>query len=178
MRLFIYGASGSGVTSIANKLSDKFDIPSLDSDDVYWKKRNPPYTEVNELYKQHRMFSEFISSNRSWIISGSNLFWQSLISKEADIIIFVELDDEKRLARAKKREEIRYGERILSGGDMYDTHVEFMNWSKSYSSSDDPHFCLKRHLEWYEGFKKKKMRINNSEPIHKTMKEILRFIED
>lgn len=178
MRLFIYGASGSGVTSIANKLSDKFDIPNLDSDDIFWKETNPPYTDVNELYEQYVMLSGFISSNSNWIISGSNLFWQSLISKEAEVIIFVELGDEIRLVRTKKREEISYGKRILSGGDMYDTHVKFMSWSKSYSSSNDPHFCLKRHLEWYEGFTKNKMRIDNSQPIHETMKEILRFIED
>lgn len=178
MKLFIYGASGSGVTSIANELSNKFDIPNLDSDDVFWKETNPPYTDVNELYTQYSLFSDFISSNSNWIISGSNLFWQSLISKEAKVIIFVELDDEIRMDRTKRREEIKYGERILFGGDMYNTHMEFMSWSKRYSSSNDPHFCLKRHLEWYEGFTKKKLRIDNSQPMHETMKEVLKFIEE
>lgn len=39
-----------------------------------------------------------------------------------------------RIERLVKREQERYGSRIELGGDMYQRHIDFIEWAKSYDN--------------------------------------------
>lgn len=70
MRIHIFGASGSGTTTLGRELSSRLGIVHLDTDDYYWFPTDPPFTakrpiaERIELLKNEladRVF-RFISS--------------------------------------------------------------------------------------------------------------------
>lgn len=51
MRLHIFGASGSGSTTLGKLFSRGFACQVIDADDYYWNKAVVPYTEKNSIEK-------------------------------------------------------------------------------------------------------------------------------
>ena len=44
-RIHIFGASGSGTTSVASEIAGKYGHHRLDTDDFFWVPTDPPYRE-------------------------------------------------------------------------------------------------------------------------------------
>lgn len=67
MRFVILGSSGTGKTTLNRHLSEKFNIPSLPLDSVYWKK------DWDHISKEqyHIYMKEFLKKNKSWVIDGN-----------------------------------------------------------------------------------------------------------
>ena len=53
MKILIFGASGSGTTTLASEIETKTGFKHLDVDDYYWKKTNPPYQEKIPLTERN-----------------------------------------------------------------------------------------------------------------------------
>jgi len=64
------------------------------------------------------------------------------------LAIFLTLDQEERLVRLKIRERLRFGDRIAPGGDMYQTHLAFMEWATAYESNRLDLRTRARHEQW------------------------------
>lgn len=43
-RVYLTGASCSGVSTLGAMLSERFDVPQLDVDDFYWMPTDPPFS--------------------------------------------------------------------------------------------------------------------------------------
>lgn len=50
------------------------------------------------------------------------------------LAIRVVTDTEIRIERIKQRERDKFGERIVSGGDMYQQHWDFIEWARKYNT--------------------------------------------
>jgi adenylate kinase family enzyme len=44
MRLHIFGASGTGTTTLGQALGSTLGVPYFDSDDYFWERSIPPFT--------------------------------------------------------------------------------------------------------------------------------------
>jgi adenylate kinase family enzyme len=53
MKVFIFGASGSGTTTLANEIEKRAYFKHLDVDDYYWKKTEPAFQEKTPLNKRN-----------------------------------------------------------------------------------------------------------------------------
>jgi hypothetical protein len=85
----------------------------------------------------------------AWILGGSLDQWGAdAIIPRLTLAIFLTLDQEERLARLKIRERLRFGDRIASGGDMYQTHLAFMEWATAYESNRLDLRTRARHEQW------------------------------
>ena len=53
------------------------------------------------------------------------------------LIVFLVLPQKLRLQRLIAREQQLYGDRVKNGGDMENTHIEFINWTKDYENPEN-----------------------------------------
>ncbi len=84
-----------------------------------------------------------------WILGGSLDQWGAdAIVSRLTLAIFLTLNQEERLARLKFRERLRFGDRIGPGGDMYQTHLDFMEWAAAYESDRLDLRTRTRHERW------------------------------
>ena len=44
--IYIYGASGSGTSTLGKYIRDKLGYFFMDTDDYFWQPTNPPYTKT------------------------------------------------------------------------------------------------------------------------------------
>jgi adenylate kinase family enzyme len=53
MKLVVFGASGSGTTTLGNEVAKRTGFVRLDVDDFYWEKTEPPFQEKRPLDKRN-----------------------------------------------------------------------------------------------------------------------------
>ncbi|SCX34804.1 hypothetical protein DSM25559_4638 [Agrobacterium rosae] len=74
-RLYVIGASCSGVSTLGAMLSEQFAIPLLDVDDFYWMPTDPPFTTKRPPEDRVRLIKEQQAQSKGWVLSGSFIGW-------------------------------------------------------------------------------------------------------
>ena len=147
-RIHVFGASGSGTTTLGTALAQELDIAHVDTDEFYWKKTDPPFRKKNTPAHRVAKIREKVQDESGWILTGSICGWGDPFIDEFTLAVLLELDPVLRMERLLARENERYGNRIAKGGDMYKQHVEFVDWAKSYDTATEGVRCRTVHLEW------------------------------
>lgn len=147
--IHIFGASGSGVSTLGEKLS-LMGYRQLDVDDYYWIPTDPPFTTKRPIPERLKKIEEDIIRYGKVVITGSLCGWGDPLLPYFDIVIRTNLDSQERIKRIKAREESRYGERIKPHGDLYQSSREFVDWAAQYETGDASMRSKQRHDEWQE----------------------------
>lgn len=130
----ILGASGSGTTTLGRALSDAYGYHQLDSDDYFWLPTEIPYTVKRGREERVRLMREAIEPHEKCVITGSLCGWGDPLIPLFGLIVRVVTPTEVRLARLQEREYAKFGGRIREGGDMFQAHLEFLQWAADYDA--------------------------------------------
>lgn len=150
-RVHIFGASGSGSTTLGRALAISLGIMHIDVDDHYWKQTDPPFREKNVPSDRVRSIKETIGSEEQWVLTGSLVSWGERLVSECTLGVFLHLDSSERMSRLRQREHQRHGDRIAPNGDMYESHLEFMQWAQAYDVATSGIRCRQVHVDWMAG---------------------------
>lgn len=163
-RIYLTGASCSGVSTLGTVLADRFDVPQIDVDDFYWAPTDPPFTTKRPPEDRLRLIRHRQGQSRGWILTGSFIGWGDALIQHVDLIVFLYTPTAIRLQRLDRREASRYGERILPGADMHEAHLAFRDWASRY---DDPSFTgrnLAQHERWLSEQSAPVLRLRGERP--------------
>lgn len=150
--IHIFGASGSGTTTIAQAIHETFGHVHLDTDNYFWIPTDPPYKTKRTPDERQRLLKIDITKNDKCVISGSLCGrgdgWGDIFIPLFELAIFIDTPTEIRLKRLEEREFSKFGSRILPGGDMYDKHTEFIEWAKTYDTAGIEQRSRALHMKW------------------------------
>ena len=90
MKIHIIGCSGTGKTYLAKKLSNKYNIPHYDLDNIYWDNSSQKYGVKTEIEKRNKLLQNILEKD-DWIIEGIYYKWLEQSFKNADIIYILDL---------------------------------------------------------------------------------------
>ena len=147
-KLYLLGASCSGVSTLGAVVSRRLNVPQIDVDDFYWMPTDPPFSEKRDPEDRIRLIRERQQMAEGWVLTGSFIGWGDSLIQNVDLIAFLYTAAPIRLERLDQREARRHGGRILPGGDMHQAHLAFRDWASRY---DDPLFggrSLVQHERW------------------------------
>lgn len=153
MKIHIMGASGSGVTTLGQKLSDTLHIPYFDSDDYFWVKTEPPFTTRREPEERNQLIASDLKVHQNWIFGGSVINWAPHWVDSFDLVVFLWVNPETRIERLKQREYERYGEVIFKDPARNAQYLEFIEWAKGYDREETTGRSLKTHESWLKKVK-------------------------
>jgi adenylate kinase family enzyme len=174
-RIHVTGASGSGVTTIGRALASALALPHHDTDDYFWLPTEPPYRDLRPIPDRIRLMREMFVPRAGWVLSGSLVGWAQEIEPCFDAVIYVSTPTPVRLARLRKREEIRYGTgSIAAGGSRYEEAKAFLDWAAAY---DDPSFkgrSRARHEAWLKTLRCEVARADGTRPTAELVGELIR----
>jgi adenylate kinase family enzyme len=162
-RLFVTGASGSGVTTLGEGLAAALALPHIEVDPVFWLPTDPPFREKRPIPERLVLLAAALAPP-GWVLSGSCDGWGDPATRDATAAILLETPTPLRLARLADRERRLFGARIAPGGDMAGEHRAFLAWASRY---DDPAFEGRnhaRHLRWLEASGLPWLRLDGSAP--------------
>ena len=177
MRIHLLGPSGSGTTTLGRELAGRLGIPHLDSDDLFWERTDPPFSQRRVRAERERLLSEFITRSPEWIISGSALEWGDILLEKADLMVWLHLNARVRIRRLIARERARFGSRIEEGNDMHQNHLDFIRWAERYDTAGMEQRSLASEGKWLEGARGRVLTLDGSENVKTLADAVLREME-
>lgn len=175
-RIHIVGASGSGTTTLGQALSARLGMPQFDTDDFFWVKTDPPYQTSRAVPERQAMLRAALDGVPSgWVVSGSLVKWGDAFIPRFDLVVFLTLPPEIRMARLRAREAARYGADALAlGGWAHTMHREFLEWAARYDSGGLEVRSLVAHEAWLTRVACPVLRLDSRESVEGLEAAVLR----
>lgn len=147
-RIHIFGAAGSGTTTLGTAIAQRQGHRHLDVDTYFWEPSTPPFRNIREVTARQRMLADALDAHPRWVLSGSLSVWGDMFIPRFELAIFLHIPHEIRMARIMARERQRYGDAIAPGGEMHTQHLEFIEWASKYDTADESMRSLRLHEKW------------------------------
>ncbi len=128
-RIHIVGASSSGTTTLGMALAARLGAAHLDTDSFFWEATDPLFTAKRPEAERVALMEAALAGAEAWVISGSLIGWGDVFVPRFDLVVFLHVPHEVRMARLMARERERYGAAIEPGGAMHAAHLEFLAWA-------------------------------------------------
>ena len=166
--IHIFGASGSGTTTLGRTLAADMGLVHMDTDDYYWLPTDPKFTAKRPVDERLRLMNADIdAAEKGVVISGSLTGWGDALIARFTHVILLNTPTKVRLERLRQREYAYFGERILEGGNMHESHLAFLDWAAQYDTGDVTMRSKVCHDEWMKQLPCPQTIAPGDMPLHK-----------
>jgi len=146
--IHIFGSSGSGTTTLARAICERFGFKMIDIDDVFWEETDPPFTVKRKEAERIEIIETILHQHEKVVMSGAFVGWGDVFISRLDLAVYLHLPLDVRIERVMHREAKRFGDRVMPGGDLYQQHLEFLEWIQEYDHGDIQTRSKKQHQAW------------------------------
>ena len=163
--IHIYGASGSGTSTLGKKISQELSYRFLDSDDYFWLPTDPRFIKARDVDERIRLLKQDFDNSGNVVIAGSLVGWGDFLIPNFTLVIRLVTSTEVRIIRLHEREHKRFGARIEPGGDMYKQHIEFIKWASDYDSGSVEMRSKANHDQWQKLLNCKQIILDGTDSV-------------
>jgi len=168
--IMIAGAAGTGKTTLGKELAKRLNFQHLDLDDYYYRwdteilySESPPHDEIRE-----RVMNDILK-HPNFVMSGTigSILWD-LVNPLFKLAVLLSAPADIRRERLRTRAFVRFGERVLLGGDMYEEHQKFYADVELYETGTHPTVpvTLERHERWVAELTCPVLRLDGTKSIY------------
>ena len=150
MKLLVFGASGSGTSTLGRSLSSQLGYSFLDADDFYWEKTEPPFSKKVPLMERNQRLMNAYHQSNDLIISGSLVTWGDFWQTAFNGVVFLYIPYEVRMNRLALREEERLGAALYTKPEVADRSNAFFEWASRYEDRSFEGRSIQQHEDWME----------------------------
>lgn len=165
--IHIFGASGSGTSTLGKALSANLGYRWMDTDDYYWLPSDPMFTLRREPQQRVPLMLKDIAESDGAVISGALAGWGDELIPQFTLAVRLVTPTDVRINRIQQREYARFGDRISEGGDMYEQHLSFIEWAASYDTADTSIRSKLEHDIWQQKLTCPLLVLDGTEPTDK-----------
>ena len=148
--IIIFGAAGSGTTTLGRALARLLEFKHIDVDSFSWQDPNNQMSGRLPHAQRVPLLQKVADNSSGFIMSGSICGWGDVFIPQFDLAVFIAAPMDIRLKRIKERETKQFGKRIAEGGDMFDHYNQFLDYAAIYDTGNPPERCRKLHEQWIE----------------------------
>ncbi len=174
--IHILGASGSGTTTLGKAISNEFGYTHYDTNEYFWLPTNPPFTTIRERNERQKLLMNDIDKVSKSVVTGSLCGWGDILIPRFDLVLFIEAPTEVSIQRLQEREYLRFGDRILPAGDMFQNHTEFIEWSKTYDTAGVESRSKVLHDEWLGQITCPIIKLDGILPVKEHLRKIKSYL--
>jgi adenylate kinase family enzyme len=169
-RIHIFGASGSGTTTLGRELSGHLPHEVLDADDYFWSVK---YSVPTPPAERLRLLKHDLSMKQDWILTGAVCGWGDGLRPCFDLVVYLYVPTDIRLQRLADRELLRYGDEIKPGGLKYEDTKSFLEWAAQYDTGGLEIRSRALHEQWMSGLSCPVLRLEGTESVQERVKLVL-----
>ena len=167
MKIHIIGCSGTGKTYLAKKLSNKYNIPRYDLDNIYWDNSSEKYETKTEFEKRDKLLQKILEKD-SWIIEGIYYKWLEQSFKNANIIYILDLPKYIYKFRIIKRFIKRKLKLEAGKKETLKSLINLLKWTDKFQNEN-----MKEIIKILEKYKEKVYLIKSKKEIKEILKRKL-----
>ena len=186
----IMGLNGCGKSTLAHAIAKRLDFYEMDVEDYYFPEQKNsrqavleqqydvkceykgelPYSMPRSAKEVQEMIRNDIEKHPQFVISGVTMNWDEDLLSVIDVAFILEVPVEERVKRVQHREEVRFGSRVLSGGDMYEQQKAFREIIGNRSNDRVEESVNRLHC--------KKVRLDGTKSIEENISIIMSALDE
>ena len=164
-KIAIVGNNGSGKTTLGAALSKELKYKHMDIEYYYFKESEIPYSQSRTREEVIQLIETDIEKHPNFILSAVNGDLGDKINSIYEYVIYLKVPLDIRLMRIKQRAYIRFGDRVLEGGDMYEQEQRFFDSVVTKN--------MKKTDEWLQGISCPIIYIDGTKPMDEIIKSLM-----
>lgn len=137
-RIHLFGASGSGCSSLGRYMAAALHVHFFDTDDFYREKTEPPFVQRRLPLERKVSLEQSLRHCDAYVLAGEMSSWKERAPPEFTLVVFVRTPKQRRYTRLLARERERYGDRVAPGGDLHAISSAFLAWCAAYDDGEQP----------------------------------------
>ena len=170
--IMILGPSGSGKTTLGKAVAEKLGYPYFDVDDYIWRQDTvEPYTKMYAREEKISRLSKDMEPYEHFVMAGSMSSFHYAFDDTFAMMVLLYVEPDIRVQRVHNRSIVRFGERVLEGGDLYERHLKFLEENRRYESDGSPN--LREQKEWMQNMPCVKIELDGTNSIENNAKIIV-----
>lgn len=166
----IVGGNGSGKTTLGKALAENLGWMHMDAENYWFEEASIPYSAPRTKEKVCELILADIQKYRKFILSSVNCDFTFEINRHYCCVIYLQVPLETRLVRIKQRAVVKFGSRVLEGGDMYEQEQAFFQFVASRT--------LGKNDLWVHTLTCPVLYLDGTLPISANIETILLFLKD
>jgi adenylate kinase family enzyme len=173
--IIVFGAPGSGQTTLGRELAKELGVHHLDLDNYHWRwDTEIPYTVLRSAEERITSLMNDLSKHPYFVMSGSMWSIRKSFEPMFDLAVFITVPDVIRAGRICNREHFQWGKRILPGGDMY---IANKKYSKNYLDRVQEYekgnpSMFQQHKQWMDELPCPVLCVDGTLPVQENIKLI------
>lgn len=170
--IIICGLNGAGKSTLGKSLAKKLNFYFIDDEDLYFPKIDTHYiyTSSRTHEEVETLFLSEIKTHKNFVFASGKADYKESIYQFFQYAILIDVPRDIRIQRVKKRSLEKFGNRMLSGGDLYEQEKRFLNFVKSRNEN-----VVK---EWVESLNCTIIRIDGIKTVEENVKCIIEQIQN
>ena len=101
--IHIFGPSGSGTTTLGEKICQELGYVLMDTDDYFWMPTDPKFTAKRPAAGRICLMRRDMEKSQNVVISGSLTDWGDVLIPSFTLAIRIEMEQSLRLERIRQR---------------------------------------------------------------------------
>ena len=172
MGIIICGLNGAGKSTLGKVLAEKLHFHFIDIENLYFPKTDPDYIYTSQRTHEEveRLLLHEMKTHENFILASVKGDYGEDISSFFQYAILLDVPKDIRLQRVKKRSFQKFGNRMLSGGDLYEQEEKFFRFVESRSENIVE--------EWVRFLKCPVIRIDGTKSIEENTNFIIECIQN
>lgn len=166
----ICGLNGCGKSTLGRALAEQIGFHFIDNENLYFTRSNPdqPYANPKSRREVERLLMEEVRRHPDFVFSAVKGDYGKEIMSLYRYVVVLEVPPEIRAQRVRDRSFLKFGSRMLMGGDLHDQEEAFFQMAAS--RPDD-------YIEtWLHQVSCPVLRVDGTKPIAENVAYIIREI--
>lgn len=169
--ILICGLNGVGKSTLGKALAEKLHFYFIDNEDLYF-----PKTHTNYIYSSPRTHKEVEKLLFREIKAHNNFVFASVKGNYGEAVypffqytVLIDAPKDIRIRRVKNRSFQKFGNRMLSGGDLYEQEKAFFDFVESRAENTVE--------EWLKCLNCPILRIDGTKPVEENISLIIKVLK-
>lgn len=163
----ICGLNGSGKSTLGKALAERIGFHFIDNENLYFPKNraDDPYGNPRTKEEAVQILMKEVTRHHDFVFAAVKGDYGKEIIPLYDYVIAVNVPKETRSQRIRNRSFQKFGNRMLSGGDLYEREENFFRMAESRNEA---------YVEnWIQTLKCPVIRVDGTKPVFENVEYIL-----
>lgn len=169
--IIVCGLNGSGKSTLGKALSDRLGFHFIDNEDLFFPKTDKKYMYANPRTKEEAktLLLRDIRLHQNFVFASVKGDYGEELYSLFKYAVLIDVAKDIRIERVRNRSFQKFGDRMLSGGDLYEQEESFFEFVRNRNENTVE--------EWIQCLNCPIIRVDGAKPIEENIELILNKIK-